>query len=707
MEVLGRKKFGDEFKDLGDEILKSYVKPRFCNDLHPISSEKKKMSKKILTVFPTKKVVNRKKNTELKDKEKVLDVLAAGIIKLTTPGSEPHVKMQELQITDAPGLIADSPDKPFKKEYNTDLRKSFEKEYSNSFKRPTINPGNTVHIRDSMQDILLCPLKHHVRFCDYFNLFWELKIKPSLYTGSVVVIDFDRQRREPAPKDITRTIRDNTAVVKNKKVEIPMHEIRVSDDDLTPSQEWTWGSFLKNRENKANLVLYLCEKLSTSNARLYKTEVLYVSFQGKLVKVKHDGSAELPLTNNHDESDTRIFHLVTLFEYKDIVIRSTDSDLLAIALLNNKKLELNKRTISIDYGTDHCILNLLVQSIFSDCKYSLLVERNIPVVEMVAALHFITGSDDLSYLRGFSKDFCYKQFLQHSDIICGTDAQICKQFLNGDVSATELVFRRLLVILYLKKYGTCFSSDDATSLCAEALHDSTIQYISEKTWYKTVVTNNQMLSPSAINLHCKRIFVFNILSKATNAELEKRDLNDNGWKVVIKGGKKEVTVVWDTEATASKMNTLKKEILRKCRCEKTRCVTNNCSCKRMNKECTGLCICKNCGNTKSAKENQEMPISNDRNDIHDENPDIQDTNDDDTDNDTSDDAHIGDDTGDDDTDNDNTEDEDISDYEKDSDFNKMYGEVINKGMFSLASDDEDEFNLFNDSGSECDDYYPS
>ena len=213
--------------------------------------------------------------------------------------------------------------------------------------------------------------------------------------------------------------------------------------------------------------------------------------------------------------------------------------MLAIALLNNKKLELNKRTVSIDYGTDHCILNLLVQSIFSDCKYSLLVERNIPVVEMVAALHFITGSDDLSYLRGFSKDFCYKQFLQHSDIICGTDAQICKQFLNGDVSATELVFRRLLVILYLKKYGTCFSSDDATSLCAEALHDSTIQYISEKTWYKTVVTNNQMLSPSAINLHCKRIaFVFNILSKATDAELEKRDLNDNGWKVVIKGGKK-------------------------------------------------------------------------------------------------------------------------------------------------------------------------
>ena len=94
MEVLGRKKFGDEFKDLGDEILKSYVKPRFCNDLHPISSEKKKMSKKILTVFPTKKVVNRKKNTELKDKDKLLDVLAAGIINRTTPGSEPHVKMQ-------------------------------------------------------------------------------------------------------------------------------------------------------------------------------------------------------------------------------------------------------------------------------------------------------------------------------------------------------------------------------------------------------------------------------------------------------------------------------------------------------------------------------------------------------------------------------------------------------------------------------------
>ena len=63
-----------------------------------------------------------------------------------------------------------------------------------------------------------------------------------------------------------------------------MNEIQVSDDSLT-LQDWTWGSFLRNRENKASLVLYLSKKILTVRNRLCNNETLYVSFQGKFFEV--------------------------------------------------------------------------------------------------------------------------------------------------------------------------------------------------------------------------------------------------------------------------------------------------------------------------------------------------------------------------------------------------------------------------------------
>ena len=55
LDILGRNKFGEVRKDYGKEILISYVKPRFCQDVHNIDSEKIPMSKKILILFPSKK----------------------------------------------------------------------------------------------------------------------------------------------------------------------------------------------------------------------------------------------------------------------------------------------------------------------------------------------------------------------------------------------------------------------------------------------------------------------------------------------------------------------------------------------------------------------------------------------------------------------------------------------------------------------------
>ena len=222
--------------------------PRFCAKLHAVSTEKKPMSKKILMIFPSKTTTKSKQNTELKSKEKVIDVLAAGIVKLSAAGVKSDVKIQDVQIGSMPGLLADTEEKLYRKEYKTNLRKAFEKEYKNSFEKPSIIHKNTAYIRDSMQDITLCPLRHHIKFSDYFDLYWELKIKSSFSVATTVIIDFDCQHRlEHAPKDIIRNIRD-TKGTKDKKEKV-MQEIPVSDDDLTPSHELDMEFFLeKSRE---------------------------------------------------------------------------------------------------------------------------------------------------------------------------------------------------------------------------------------------------------------------------------------------------------------------------------------------------------------------------------------------------------------------------------------------------------------------------
>ena len=85
--ILGRKKIGDAYKDLGDEMVKTLVKPRFCKTLHDIPTEKIPMKKKILVLFPSSTAKrNPKKSTALKEKENVVNVLAASLVKMSVAG---------------------------------------------------------------------------------------------------------------------------------------------------------------------------------------------------------------------------------------------------------------------------------------------------------------------------------------------------------------------------------------------------------------------------------------------------------------------------------------------------------------------------------------------------------------------------------------------------------------------------------------------
>ena len=210
-----------------------------------------------------------------------------------------------------------------------------------------------------------------------------------------------------------------------------MEEISVTDDGMPPGKDWPWTSFLANRRNKTDLVAYLSKKLINSNCLLDLKEIFYVSFEVQLHQVTHKYTQQYPFSNNHEEADIRIFWLCSLMQ-GDIIIRSTDTDLLANALINHTQLKLGGRNIVIHFrktGQEfvYCWINQLVKLISSSSTYSLLTARNNDVSRIIVVLHFITGCDLLSFLRGFTKGYCFKTLNKHSDIICPESADILKK----------------------------------------------------------------------------------------------------------------------------------------------------------------------------------------------------------------------------------------------------------------------------------------
>ena len=71
---------------IGHEMILAYV-PRFCSYEHPISSEKKRMKKKLLSLFSSESKSKRKSSPDKQQKE-LLDVMVAGVLKLSQGESD-------------------------------------------------------------------------------------------------------------------------------------------------------------------------------------------------------------------------------------------------------------------------------------------------------------------------------------------------------------------------------------------------------------------------------------------------------------------------------------------------------------------------------------------------------------------------------------------------------------------------------------------
>ena len=120
----------------------------------------------------------------------------------------------------------------------------------------------------------------------------------------------------------------------------------------------------------------------------------------------------------------------------EIIIRSADTNLIAIALINHTQLKLGERNIVVHFGKAsqefvYCWINQLVKLISSSSTHSLLTARNIDVSKVIGVMHFITGCKVLSLLRGFTKDYCFKTFNKYSNVICPESADDAEKIAQG------------------------------------------------------------------------------------------------------------------------------------------------------------------------------------------------------------------------------------------------------------------------------------
>ena len=124
--------------------------------------------------------------------------------------------------------------------------------------------------------------------------------------------------------------------------------------------------------------------------------------------------------------------LVNNIDPRERPLRSADTDILAIGIINFAELPLDNCSIVIQCGSnDYCNLNKLVELLEESTDYSLLRTRGIAIPRIIGALYFITGCEDPPYLRGYTKLCCITCYSKNREKICGERNPEVNQFLKG------------------------------------------------------------------------------------------------------------------------------------------------------------------------------------------------------------------------------------------------------------------------------------
>ncbi len=428
-------------------------------------------------------------------------------------------------------------------------------------------------------------------------------------------IVFDNFNRTEYPKNCERNLRDSTS---NQG---PL--MNISRDGATPKD---WKSFLANRQNKYNLLNFLCREFMTqASIVLNDSQAVYVSggfsgdFANKAFKITRSGFSECPeLYSSHDEADSRIWLHAHETLCNEILIVSKDTDLYHIGLpilsVNTEKNIYMQLKLTQNYTNDDRYLHLngLLSALKNDSDLRGIPQNWIPYFALLT--YIASGCDFTSsfYQIGKSKfmDICFKEakFIYLSPTVGGSifnslllmgscDACTADMFCdqcNGQLNSYMCGMARMIGLVYFYKVRSRLGEHEPQKLLDTFesdgwnAHSSWLSRIREETFRTAKFEDTCLPSNGALRMHSLRTLwvlrLYTIASQNGDIPLEpitRYGFNDDG------------TYKWDTAENLSKIQAKQNSITKGCGCSKTRCKSRQCSCVRKGKRCGPGCTCDN------------------------------------------------------------------------------------------------------------------
>ena len=156
--------------------------------------------------------------------------------------------------------------------------------------------------------------------------------------------------------------------------------------------------FLTNSTNKHHLIKYLFSKWRYNfDEKLSDNQVIYlVDIDGSTIKITQQGSAVSEFKSDHEEADTKMFaygkYIATEHSIKEMIISSPDTDVAVISCFQKISFLESIDEIWLKSGIGVNIRYLRIHDITDQLGFS--------VVELLPAVHAITGCDSVSSLFG-------------------------------------------------------------------------------------------------------------------------------------------------------------------------------------------------------------------------------------------------------------------------------------------------------------------
>ena len=132
--------------------------------------------------------------------------------------------------------------------------------------------------------------------------------------------------------------------------------------------------------------------------------------------------------------------------------------------------------------------------------------------------------------------------------------------------------------IYFYKFSSSFTSNETKTMLIDMDADDVLDSIRKRVWHHTISENNTIPSRAAIHLRAKRFkFILNSVANATVNIHEDLDVEEHGWRVIPStnlSSSPPIAPVWDSEESTSGINSIRKIMLQKCKCKKSKYLTS-------------------------------------------------------------------------------------------------------------------------------------